>query len=216
MGAAVARLCCWQADGGRHGVLDLSPLEIAHAHAHLPAPPTSSPRRRTGQQRQRRVAIKSEDSEMLASVRWHSAFHALKRAEPRTPEQTARIAATLRTVGPGFEAMEAPLLEDIVRAMRTVSVAPNEVVIRQGEAGEYFYVVGSGELDVFVGDVTPDATPCARLRPGGAFGELALLYDAPRSATVRCCSARGGATLYRLGRIHFRHLVWEAMARTKV
>ncbi len=48
-----------------------------------------------------------------------------------------------------------------------------------GEDGDYFYVIGEGEVAVFVNDQFMTA-----IKEGGSFGELALIYGTPRAATV--------------------------------
>ena len=60
-----------------------------------------------------------------------------------------------------------------------LSLAAGEVAIRQGEVGERFYVVRSGQVQV-----ERDGQVLARLGSGEAFGEIALLLDVPRTATV--------------------------------
>src|ERR1051326_1375443 len=65
-------------------------------------------------------------------------------------------------------------------------------VVREGESGDAFYLIGSGEVDVVHG-----GTLVATLGTGQYFGEIALLHDVPRTAT---CVARGDANLYELGR----------------
>jgi len=64
---------------------------------------------------------------------------------------------------------------------------PGEVVVREGEPGEEFFVVMEGEADVTIktGDQT---TPVATLKQGQFFGEMSLLTGAPRSATVQAKS----------------------------
>src|SRR4051812_13183544 len=58
-----------------------------------------------------------------------------------------------------------------------------ETIVRTGEVGDRFYVVGAGELDV-----TVDHEPSRRLKAGDYFGEIALLRDVPRTATVTSCT----------------------------
>lgn len=62
--------------------------------------------------------------------------------------------------------------------------APGQVLIRQGEVGDTFYVLVSGLARVVVEDVSGDERSVARLGPGDAFGEAALVSHEPRSATV--------------------------------
>lgn len=54
-----------------------------------------------------------------------------------------------------------------------------DVIIKQGDPGDFFYVVSSGKADIFV-----NGTKVYETGAGKSFGELALLYDAPRAATI--------------------------------
>ncbi|KAI0024144.1 camp-dependent protein kinase regulatory subunit [Xylariomycetidae sp. FL0641] len=88
-------------------------------------------------------------------------------------------------------------------------------VIIQGDAGDYFYIVEKGSFDVYVNDsgsVQPGPDGMGKkvgtIQAGGSFGELALMYNAPRAATV--ISAEAGCTLWALDRVTFRRILMES------
>ncbi|KAF4976793.1 hypothetical protein FZEAL_6599 [Fusarium zealandicum] len=88
-------------------------------------------------------------------------------------------------------------------------------VISQGDAGDYFYVVEKGSFDVYVnptGTLQPGpdgmGNQVGNIKAGGSFGELALMYNAPRAATV--VSAEAGCTVWALDRVTFRRILMES------
>jgi MFS family permease len=88
-----------------------------------------------------------------------------------------------------------PTLERLARALVPVTAAAGEVVIREGDHGDRFYVIESGEVEV-----TKEARHVASLGPGDFVGEIALLRDVPRTATV---TATAATVLQSLDRDHF-------------
>ncbi|MDX6517045.1 MAG: hypothetical protein QOH73_2711 [Gaiellaceae bacterium] len=88
-----------------------------------------------------------------------------------------------------------PILERLARALVRVEAAPGEAFIREGDPGELFYVIQSGTVDV-----TKEGRHLASLGPGDFVGEIALLRNIPRTATV---TATSPTVLQALDRQHF-------------
>ena len=79
-----------------------------------------------------------------------------------------------------FAELPAPVLERLAAGATAISVGADQVVVSRGEVGNHFYVIAAGKAAVELGDgVTRE------LAPGEFFGEIALLRDVPRTATVR-------------------------------
>ena len=87
------------------------------------------------------------------------------------------------------------IVERLAREAVAVSVREGATLITEGEAGDRFYVIASGAVLV-----SRRGKPLRRLAPGGWFGELALLREVPRTATV---VAATDATLWALDRDSF-------------
>ena len=97
--------------------------------------------------------------------------------------------------------------ERIASHLVQIDVAAGDVVIRVGEVGDRFYIVGTGALTIDAGSRSVSAGP------GDAFGEIALLRDVPRTATVR---ANTDARLFALERDDFLTVVTgNALARSE-
>ena len=94
---------------------------------------------------------------------------------------------------PLFAPLSVVAKEHVASRLTSIDVAPGEVVVRAGETGDRFYVVAEGELEI-VNGVHGSAGR------GDFFGEIALIRDVPRTATVRAVAP---TRLYALGRDDF-------------
>jgi len=101
----------------------------------------------------------------------------------------------LLRANPIFAPLPASTLEQLAHALEEVPASAGEEIVRQGEPGDRFYLIKQGGFDVYV-----DGEPVQSLEAGDSFGEIALLRNVPRTATVR---ARTDAVLYALDRRHF-------------
>ncbi len=82
-----------------------------------------------------------------------------------------------------FNVLPLPAIEQLARGLESVDVPTGHVVFQQGDAGDHYFVIESGEAEV-IGDGQVVAT----LGPGTGFGEIALLRRTRRTATVRAAS----------------------------
>jgi MFS family permease len=79
-----------------------------------------------------------------------------------------------------FRPLPAPILEGLAGDMLPLHVEAGREIVREGEAGDRFYVIASGEVEI-----VKDGEVINEEGPGEFFGEISLLRDVPRTATVR-------------------------------
>jgi CRP-like cAMP-binding protein len=108
-----------------------------------------------------------------------------------------------------FAQMPAARIDELLRRFERVKVARGETVVKEGDEGDYYYVIDSGRFQVgrMVGGAE---VVLAELKTGDAFGEEALVSEAKRNATV---TALSDGEVLRLSRTHFNELLREPLLR---
>ncbi|AAW41057.1 hypothetical protein CNBA5350 [Cryptococcus deneoformans B-3501A] len=141
---------------------------------------------------------------------------------PKSEEQLARIRQAIK---PNFlfRNLDDEQEADVLAAMKEVKMDAGEVVIEQGAAGDFFYIVENGRLDVFVnkegqvldlekGDRQGLGKKVAECSEGSSFGELALMHNAPRAASIISLTP---CTLWALDRVSFRTILLDHTSRKR-
>jgi len=104
-----------------------------------------------------------------------------------------------------FSYLEPDELTELLAHGEWINVSPGTTVVKQGEVSDAFYAVGDGQMEVW-----ENGKVRRTLGPGSFFGEIGLLFDVARTATVR---SRTPARLFRLDREGFDRIVREAFRR---
>nr|XP_019012155.1 cAMP-dependent protein kinase regulator [Kwoniella pini CBS 10737]OCF50936.1 cAMP-dependent protein kinase regulator [Kwoniella pini CBS 10737] len=141
---------------------------------------------------------------------------------PKTEEQLQRIRQAIK---PNFlfRNLDEEQETDVLAAMKETTISAGEMIIEQGAAGDYFYIVESGELDIFVkkdgqvidpekGDRPLLGKKVATCKEGSSFGELALMHNAPRAASILSITP---CTLWALDRVSFRTILLDHTSRKR-
>lgn len=105
-------------------------------------------------------------------------------------------ASRLRHV-PIFAHLDANLLAAVARRFLVERYPAGAVIVNEGDTGDKMYIIHRGHVEVLSSDSAGDHRLRAVLREGDHFGEMALLYDVPRTATIR---ARAPVQLYSLSK----------------
>ena len=111
-----------------------------------------------------------------------------------TPPVAGPQLELLRAI-PIFSPLSPPVLEQLAARLVPIKAPKGSEIVRRGDHGDRFYLVGDGEVDVLV-----EGQPPQRQGPGSYFGEIALLRDVPRTASVRAAT---DVELYALDRDYF-------------
>ena len=105
---------------------------------------------------------------------------------------------------PVLSGLSHAVLEDLASRITLENVPDGTAVVVQGDVGDRLYIVKEGEAEVVARGEDGEETELAELSKGDYFGEIALLRDVPRTATVK---AKGSLELYSLERDDFQYLL---------
>nr|CAG8469954.1 4876_t:CDS:2 [Entrophospora candida] len=130
---------------------------------------------------------------------------------PKAEQQRQRIEASIAN-NFLFKNLDEEQYKDVIDAMAEKRVYRGEEIIKQGGIGDFFYVVEIGSFDVYVSKCGAPPEQVTQYGPGGSFGELALMYNAPRAATV---IATSDSVLWALDRVTFRRILMENTSRKR-
>ena len=100
-----------------------------------------------------------------------------------------------------FSSLSEKQREMIIDEMKLFAIDSNEIIFLQNSKGNAYYIVASGRLEVIVNEIRVNV-----MKDGDSFGELALLHDTPRSATVKTVM---NTALWVLDRTTFRNILQE-------
>lgn len=179
--------------------------EVSAAHD---SPPDIDDRRRRQQQQQimrsRRTSVSAES---IIPVR----KEAEKNFSPKTDEEKKFIHKCVEN-NFLFKNLSEEQYDEVVNSMNQASVKAGTDIIKQNGFGDYFYAVQSGAFDVYVSKGGDPPKKVGSYTSGGTFGELALMYNAPRSATV---TATEDSVVWALDRFTFRRILLDSANRKR-
>eukprot|EP00401_Gymnodinium_catenatum_P007895 CAMPEP_0117514072 /NCGR_PEP_ID=MMETSP0784-20121206/29882_1 /TAXON_ID=39447 /ORGANISM="" /LENGTH=313 /DNA_ID=CAMNT_0005309859 /DNA_START=41 /DNA_END=982 /DNA_ORIENTATION=+ len=125
---------------------------------------------------------------------------------PKTEEQTERLTVCLNDCFL-FSCLEPSSMAAVIGAMEELHISRLQRVITQGEQGECLYVVEKGSFSCLITVSDGSEKVVKKCAPGDVFGELALLYNCPRAASVQSCE---DSVVWKLDRETFNHIVKDA------
>jgi cAMP-dependent protein kinase regulator len=135
-----------------------------------------------------------------------------KIVHPKSDDQRQRLITAVQKIFI-FKALDQEQLNEILDAMFEKKVAANEVIIEQGDDGDNFYVIDNGQYQCLqVPQGGGEQREVFRYDNEGFFGELALMYNTPRAATV--VSVTPGI-LWALDRQTFKRILCESASKKR-
>ncbi|XP_060536013.1 cAMP-dependent protein kinase type II regulatory subunit [Cylas formicarius] len=131
---------------------------------------------------------------------------------PKSDEQRQRLSEAVRNILL-FRSLDKEQMNEVLDAMFERKVTKDELVIKQGDDGDNFYVIQSGIFHALVAsDPGQEPVHIHTYDNSGSFGELALLYNMPRAATIKAAS---DGSLWAMDRQTFRRIVLKSAFRKR-
>ncbi|XP_028517044.1 cAMP-dependent protein kinase type I-alpha regulatory subunit isoform X2 [Exaiptasia diaphana] len=151
-------------------------------------------------QRQRRGAVSA------APITEDEATSYVKKVVPKDYKTMAALSKAI-TRNILFSHLDENERSDIFDAMCLVKHSAGEIIIQQGDEGDNFYIIDSGEVEVLVNNACVNT-----ISEGGSFGELALIYGTPRAATIK---AKTDVKLWAIDRVTYRRILMGSQIRKR-
>merc|ERR1719453_2231381 len=158
-----------------------------------------------GQMKTQRASVSAE-----AYGAWNQKKEFTPPSHPKTDEQKKRLQEVM-CKSFLFSALEGKDMDSVIGAMLEVPAEAEQVLIQEGDDGDFLFVIEKGILDCKK-KIEGEEKVVKTCEAGDAFGELALLYNCPRAATV---VAREKCVLWKLDRDTFNHIVKDAAAKKR-
>lgn len=165
----------------------------------MPPPPVNRPSRRVA------VAAESWDPEKEDDDGQERLVY------PKSDEQKAQLSLAVQHILL-FRCLDEDQMVDVIDAMFEKRAEPGEKVIEQGDDGDNFYVIGSGLFDIYV-KINGVDTKVGQYDNKGSFGELALMYNTPRAATIVAATP---GVLWAMDRATFRRIVLKKAFQKRI
>jgi len=156
-------------------------------------------------QQKQRASVSAE-----AYGSWNKVKDFVPPVHPKTEEQKARLTSVLNSSWL-FQTLDKASLDVILGAMIEKEIAANERIIQEGADGDVMFVIEKGAIECLK-KLQGEEKVVKKCGPGDFFGELALLYNCPRAASVE---ARDPAVIWELDRETFNHIVKDASMKKR-
>jgi cAMP-dependent protein kinase regulator len=195
-----------------------SPAAMEHKQTHHPDDPMSAPAATRAPQFPPAVIARTFPTNFNANRRTSVSAESLTphsfegAASPKLPDKTLpadQLARLNASVSKNFlfSNLDEDSLHVLLHALQEKRVPNRTTIIQQGDEGDFFYIVESGSVDFFV-----DGEKISSGGVGSSFGELALMYNAPRAATV---VASSDTVLWALDRITFKKILLDKTTKKR-
>ncbi|ESN90385.1 hypothetical protein HELRODRAFT_108583 [Helobdella robusta] len=177
-----------------------------------PDPGSFRPKTRRQSREGRRGSVSAERYDPEADAEISSRDLLQSYLPPKTEDQRSRLTEAVKDILI-FRSLDTDLMKEVIDAMFERKVQPGEHVIKQGDDGDNFYVIETGVFDVFISrEVSSSSNGATSPTSSGSFGELALMYNMPRAASVVAVTE---GTLWAMDRKSFRRIVLQSAFRKR-